>query len=33
MDLPHSFGTDPFLVDSCARLYLSGLDSIFFAVQ
>jgi hypothetical protein len=33
MDLPHTFATDPFLTDHCARLYLSGLDSIFFAVQ
>jgi hypothetical protein len=33
MDLPTDPNTDPFLTESCARLYLSGLGSLFYAVQ
>jgi len=33
MDLPQTSRTDPFLTDNCSRLYISGLDSIFYAVQ
>ncbi|MDB4958622.1 MAG: hypothetical protein JWO36_6191 [Myxococcales bacterium] len=32
-NLPHTSGTDPFLTQNCSRLYISGLDSVFFAKQ
>jgi hypothetical protein len=32
-DLPETPGTDPFMTEDCARMYVSGLGGVFYATQ